>query len=226
MSAARSGPATPSRSARGAERGLLHSGDGCQWRALPRDLPPRSTVHGYFIRWQCDRTLTRLHHALYVQVREQAGKQASPTTAIVDSQSVKSAERGAKHPLLRPALQLIEMCRPPVSASIGAGAPELGSASRPAAALQSPTQRHRPPMHHSALLRLDEMRPSSGGRSSVKVPASVAASSARVSRKVTTAETRTWPGIVAPDLRACAISARPRKALQAAQTFLIGTPAL
>jgi transposase len=69
---------------------------GCQWRALPRDLPPRSTVHDYFIRWQCDRTLMKLHHELYVQVREQAGKEASPTTAIIDSQSVKSAERGAK----------------------------------------------------------------------------------------------------------------------------------
>jgi transposase len=69
---------------------------GCQWRALPRDLPPRSTVHDYFIRWQCDRTLVKLHHELYVQAREQAGKEASPTTAIVDSQSVKSAERGAK----------------------------------------------------------------------------------------------------------------------------------
>ena len=69
---------------------------GCQWRALPRDLPPRSTVHDYFIRWQCDRTLVKLHHELYVKAREQAGKEASPTTAIIDSQSVKSAERGAK----------------------------------------------------------------------------------------------------------------------------------
>jgi transposase len=69
---------------------------GCQWRALPRDLPPRSTVHGYFIRWQCDRTLSKLHHELYVQAREQAGKEASPTTAIVDSQSIRSAERGAE----------------------------------------------------------------------------------------------------------------------------------
>jgi transposase len=69
---------------------------GCQWRALPRDLPPRSTVHDYFIRWQCDRTLEKLHHELYVRAREQAGKETSPTTAIVDSQSVKSAERGAE----------------------------------------------------------------------------------------------------------------------------------
>ena len=69
---------------------------GCQWRALPRDLPPRSTVHGYFIRWQCDRTLSKLHHELYVHAREQTGKEASPTTAIVDSQSIRSAERGAE----------------------------------------------------------------------------------------------------------------------------------
>jgi len=70
-------------------------GTGCQWRALPQDLPPRSTGHDYFVRWHCDGTLGRLHHALYEQAREMAGKEASPTTAIVDSQSVKGAERGA-----------------------------------------------------------------------------------------------------------------------------------
>src|SRR3954467_13373116 len=48
-------------------------GTGCQWRALPKDLPPRSTVHDYFVRWQCDGTLGRLHHALYEQARELAG---------------------------------------------------------------------------------------------------------------------------------------------------------
>ena len=69
-------------------------GTGCPWRALPKDLPPRSTVHDDFVRWQCDGTLGRLHHALYEQAREMAGKEASPTTAIVDSQSVKGAERG------------------------------------------------------------------------------------------------------------------------------------
>lgn len=67
---------------------------GCQWRALPRDLPPRSTVHDYFVRWHCNGTLRRLHHDLYEQARDLAGKEASPTLAIVDSQSVKSAERG------------------------------------------------------------------------------------------------------------------------------------
>ena len=68
---------------------------GCQWRALPKDLPPRSTVHGYLSLWAWDGTLKRLHHALFVQVRERAGKDASPTAAIIDSQSVKGAEKGA-----------------------------------------------------------------------------------------------------------------------------------
>jgi transposase len=69
-------------------------GTGCQWAALPKDLPPRSTVNSYFVRWRDDRTLDRLHHALYVQCREQAGREAGPTAAIIDSQSVRSAEKG------------------------------------------------------------------------------------------------------------------------------------
>ncbi len=69
---------------------------GCQWRAIPKDLPPRSTVNHYFCRWQHDGTLDRLHHALYVRCREQADRQASPTAAIIDSQSVKSAEKGGR----------------------------------------------------------------------------------------------------------------------------------
>ena len=68
---------------------------GCQWRAMPKDLPPRSTVNHYFCRWDHDGTLGRLHHALYVRCREQAGREASPTAAIIDSQSVKSAEKDA-----------------------------------------------------------------------------------------------------------------------------------
>lgn len=67
---------------------------GCQWRALPKDLPPKSTVYDYLSLWAWDGTLRRLHHALFVLAREQAGKEASPTVAIIDSQSVKSAEKG------------------------------------------------------------------------------------------------------------------------------------
>jgi len=76
-------------------QGLLYIlSTGCQWRAIPKDLPPRSTLHKYFMRWEWDGTLGRIHHALYVQCREQAGREASPTAAIIDSQSVKSAEKG------------------------------------------------------------------------------------------------------------------------------------
>lgn len=67
---------------------------GCQWAAIPKDLPARSTLHDYLGRWEWDGTLARIHHALYVQCREQAGRDASPTTAVIDSQSVKSAEKG------------------------------------------------------------------------------------------------------------------------------------
>jgi len=67
---------------------------GCQWRAIPKDLPPKSTVHDYLVLWCCDGTLDRIHHALYVACREQAEHEASPTAAIIDSQSVKSAEKG------------------------------------------------------------------------------------------------------------------------------------
>ena len=74
---------------------------GCQWAALPKDLPPRSTVHGYFLRWDDDGTLDRLHQALYVACREQAGRDASPTVGIIDSQSVKSAEKGGSTAIRR-----------------------------------------------------------------------------------------------------------------------------
>ena len=67
---------------------------GCRWRAIPKDLPPRSTVHGYLGRWQWDGTLERIRHALHVRCRELAGREASPTVAIIDSQSVKGAEKG------------------------------------------------------------------------------------------------------------------------------------
>jgi transposase len=67
---------------------------GCQWRAIPKDLPPSTTIHDYFRRWTDDRTLDRLHEALYVRCRELANREASPTAAIIDSQSVKSAEKG------------------------------------------------------------------------------------------------------------------------------------
>ena len=67
---------------------------GCQWRAIPKDLPPRSTVFAYLDLWIYDGTLDRMHHALYEACREQACRDPSPTACIIDSQSVKSAEKG------------------------------------------------------------------------------------------------------------------------------------
>jgi transposase len=76
---------------------------GCQWRAIPKDLAPRSTINRYFSRWTEDGTVDRIHHALYVECRELAGREASPTVAIIDSQSVKSAEKGGRS-LIRQAM--------------------------------------------------------------------------------------------------------------------------
>ena len=67
---------------------------GCQWRYLPKDLPPRSTVHDYLGLWNWDGTLDRIHHMLYLKCRKKAGREASPTACIIDSQSVKSTEKG------------------------------------------------------------------------------------------------------------------------------------
>jgi transposase len=67
---------------------------GCQWRYVPKDLPPRSTLHGYLQRWSYDRTLEKVHYALYQECREQVDREASPTACVIDSQTVKSAEKG------------------------------------------------------------------------------------------------------------------------------------
>lgn len=75
--------------------GLMYIlGTGCQWRDIPKDLPPRSTIHDYLDRWDYDGTLQRIHHALYGQCRDLAERDASPTAGVIDSQSVKSAEKG------------------------------------------------------------------------------------------------------------------------------------
>jgi len=67
---------------------------GCQWKALPKDFPPKSTVHHYLMLWNWDGTLERIHYALYVAVRENEGREASPTVAIIDSQSAKGGLKG------------------------------------------------------------------------------------------------------------------------------------
>jgi transposase len=75
--------------------GLLYVlSTGCQWRAVPKDLPPKSTLFGYFDLWNWDGTLGLIHQELYVKCREAMGREASPTAAVIDSQSVKGAEKG------------------------------------------------------------------------------------------------------------------------------------
>ena len=70
---------------------------GCQWRYIPKDFPPRSTLHRYLDLWEWDGTLDHIHHTLYVLCREQLERDASPTACVIDSQSVKSAEKGGLH---------------------------------------------------------------------------------------------------------------------------------
>jgi putative transposase len=72
---------------------------GCAWRYLPSDYPPWRTVYGYFATWRDDGTLARLHDALRAQVRAAAGRDAEPTAAVIDSQSVRaSRHRPARQP--------------------------------------------------------------------------------------------------------------------------------
>jgi putative transposase len=62
----------------------------CAWRLLPHDLPPWQTVYGYFRRWRDSGLWEKLNDALRESVREQAGREAEPSAAIIDSQSVKT----------------------------------------------------------------------------------------------------------------------------------------
>jgi len=67
---------------------------GCQWRALPADFPPRSTVQGYFYRWRDDGTWRWLNAQLVMQARQALGRKVEPSAGIIDSQSAPTTESG------------------------------------------------------------------------------------------------------------------------------------
>ena len=67
---------------------------GCQWRMLPKDFPPYSTVQRYFYDWRNRGIWQTINHVLLMEVREAAGREASPTAGVIDSQSVKTTESG------------------------------------------------------------------------------------------------------------------------------------
>ena len=71
---------------------------GCAWRMLPKEYPPWPTVHDYYRRWRHDGTWERIHAQVRQQVRRAIGRQVTPSGAVLDSQSIKTTEKGACWP--------------------------------------------------------------------------------------------------------------------------------
>ena len=73
---------------------LYMAASGCQWRLLPRDFPPFTTVQGYFYDWRDGGLWARINHHLVMAARDLEDREASPTAGVIDSQSMKSTESG------------------------------------------------------------------------------------------------------------------------------------
>jgi transposase len=76
-------------------------GEGCRWRSLPHDLPPWGTVNYYFRKWRKDGTFELAHAELRSRVRVADGREPTPSLGIMDSQSVRTAEKGAHEATMR-----------------------------------------------------------------------------------------------------------------------------
>lgn len=93
---------------------------GCTWDMMPHDLPPWNTCNHYFSQWRRDGTWQRVHDALREKVRTKSGRQETPSAAVMDSQSVKTAEKGGSN---RPSLKnrtLLAMMQASVSKDVSA----------------------------------------------------------------------------------------------------------
>ena len=73
---------------------LYQARTGCQWRYLPHDFPPHDDVWEHFRRWRDAGVIAAVHDALRVRVRQAEGREPTPSAAIIDSQSVKTPQKG------------------------------------------------------------------------------------------------------------------------------------